>query len=103
MAKAVRYQVRRSDWQPPQGDMAPEMENPEGKARVVASRAARAAARKVDPRVRKSAGKRVEEKVVSRAKRTDIETPEDMAKLVRRAKVAVKSEKTRRLGERPRP
>lgn len=93
MAKAVRYfdktskSARRSARLP--GSW---VENPDAKARAIASRAAQKAARRAEPRVRKSEAKRVESAVLGRAKAVDELGPhESIKKVVRIARRAVKS------------
>lgn len=101
MARAVRYQLGRiSSRISAAREESPKMHDPEAKARAIASEAARKAARKVDPRVRKSAAKRTEGAIVGRIKQLVLETGEDLRMVAKTAKRALKRVKTPVVGVR---
>ncbi|MCC8181111.1 MAG: hypothetical protein LIP23_09420 [Planctomycetes bacterium] len=103
MAKAVRYQpIETRDILEPEKTRLRKsyVEDPDAKARALANRAARAAARKADPRVKKSAAKRTAEAVNSDARNRDIDTRESMKEVVRTARRAVSEVEGRNMGVR---
>ena len=93
MARAVRFQMTRGDRSrdvPPVTSRG-ELDNPAGKIRAVAGKAAKRAAKKAGATGRKSAGKRAEERVRGKAKRAGADTPESMKTVVRTARRAAKT------------
>ncbi len=103
MAKAARYQINRSEanrlHHP--DELEYDMVDPEARARAIASRAARSAARKAPTRVKKSSAKRTEEAVMSTAKRSSLSGPDSYRPIVRAGKNAMRNVKTRTVSPRP--